>query len=130
VPLGDAVTGQNVRVAVRIDSAVDVSSAPFNLQYDGSLLRFVRVLAGDFLSRSGLAPLILAAPTGVTGEITVGLSLPGAGVGVSGSGTLLILEFLGLAPGTSPLLFAQESVLNSRRRELPADFIPAAIVVR
>jgi hypothetical protein len=74
--------------------------------------------------------LILAAPTGESGEITVGLSLPGAGIGVSGSGTLLVLEFLGLSAGTSPLLFVQQSVLNSRRRELPADFIPATIIVR
>jgi hypothetical protein len=128
-PLGDAVTGQNVRVAVRIDTAVDVTSTPFSLHYDPALLRFVRVLAGDFLSRSGTAPLLLASAAGEGGEVAVGLSLPGTGAGVSGSGTLLVLEFLGLAPGTSPLLFANSSVLNSRRRELPAEFVPATIVV-
>jgi hypothetical protein len=118
-----------LRVEVRITSAVDVAAVPFDLRFDPTRLRYERALQGEFLARSGTPPLLLVAPVGDGSAITVGLSLAGTGSGVSGSGTLLALEFRAIAAGSVDLLFDSARLLNSRRREVAAEFIPSQITV-
>jgi hypothetical protein len=122
--------GQTVRVEVRIEGGYDVSSVPFHVQHDGKVLQFERVYAGDFLSRDGSAPVVMAAPLEGSNEVAVGITKTGIGPGISGSGTLLTLQFRVVAAGTTPLTFAQEQVLNSRRREVPAQFVSTQVSAR
>jgi len=123
-------TGQSVQVLVQIDGGQDVGSVPFQVQFDGRLLQFERAFLGDYLSRTGASPLLLAAPLQEGNEIAVGISKPGSGAGGSGSGTLLTLEFRAIGPGTSPLKFSQEKLLDSRSREVPAQFVSSQVTVR
>jgi hypothetical protein len=91
------------------------------------VLQFERVVAGEFLSRDGSSPVVMAAPVEGANEVAVGITKTGTGPGISGSGTLLTLEFRVVSAGTTPLTFAQEQVLNSRRRELPAQFVSSQL---
>ena len=120
-------TGQTVQVVVRVDGGQDISSVPFHLQHDGKVLQFERVQAGDFLARDGSAPVVMAAPVQGTNEVAVGITKTGTGPGISGSGTLLTLEFRVMSAGTTPLMFVQEQLLNSQHREIPAQFVSSQV---
>ena len=122
--------GQTVRVSVQIDSGLDVGALPFHIQFDGRILEFEKAYRGEFLSQDGSSPLVMAAPLQGKDEIAVGVSRPGTGPGVSGSGTLVTLEFRATGAGTTPLQFSQAKLLNSKRRQIRAEFVSSEIVVR
>ena len=121
--------GQTVRVAVHIEGAEDVAAVPFQVQFDGRVLQFERAYQGDYLMRAGEAPLLLAASMEQGDEVAVGLSKLGSGPGNSGGGTLLTLEFRAVGHGITSLRFSREKLLNSRSREVAAEFIPSEVSV-
>ena len=122
--------GETARLLVRIDNGLDVGSVPFQVQFDGSVLLFERAYLGEFFSGSSPPPLLLAAAMDSRNEVAVGLTKTAPGPGASGSGTLLTLEFRAIGPGLTPLRFTEAKLLNSKSREVPAQFVSSQITVR
>jgi len=122
--------GETARLLVRIDNGLDVGSVPFQVQFDAGVLQFERAYLGEFFSGSSTPPLLLAAAMDSRNEVAVGLTKTAPGPGASGSGTLLTLEFRAIGPGLTALRFSEGKLLNSRSREVPAQFVSSEITVR
>jgi hypothetical protein len=88
----------------------------FDLVYPGAALEFVQVTNGGFLGGAGSTSLQVNSDT--TGRLIVGLSRLGAVGGVSGSGTLLTLEFDSGAAGVGTLAFENNSAFDSAARRI------------
>ena len=74
--------------------------------------------------------MLMVAPLQSQDEITVGLSKVGLGLGMNGSGTLVALEFRAMSSGTTPIEFSHAKLLNSKRRQVRAEFVSSQITVR
>lgn len=88
----------------------------FDLVYPGSALTFVRADAGGFLGGAGSTNLQVNSSS--SGRLIVGLSRLGAVGGVSGSGTLMTLEFSSGSAGVGTLAFEQNSAFDSAARRI------------
>jgi len=123
--------GDRVVVQVMIDNARNVGSVPFHLRYNRSVLEFVRpATEGSFLRSDGGGTIFLASDSATGGEVVVGLSKMGGGVGVSGSGVLATFEFQAINPGNCGFAFVGASVKDPRAQNLPATFVPTAVTVQ
>ena len=127
--------GQIVTVTVRIKGAIGVSSVPFTLAYDPSILEFVPSASeeGTFLSSDGTSTSFLAVgsrrPEGGT-AVVVGLSRLRSDAGVTGRGVLCRLTFRARAPGVATLSFLRASVLDAGSSPLESVFKDTAVTVR
>jgi general secretion pathway protein D len=123
--------GQDFTIAVNITNAGGVGSVPFHLAFDPSFLEFRNFSNNSpFLGQDG-APVFVLATVGAGGrEVIVGLSRQGTRPGVDGSGTLIILSFRALRPGTTSLSFSDLSVLDPKAEPLPADRRGATVLIR
>lgn len=110
-------TGSNATtliLEVRAISVADVYGVAFDLRYPSNLLQFVRATPGGLLE----AGSVQAAAAG-EGNLVVGASRLGEVPGVTGSGTLLTLEFTALTAGDGTFSFARNSALDPDARSLP-----------
>ena len=102
-PTQSVAAGNTFTVAVDVAGVVNLASYEFNVAFDDTLLDFVSVTNGTFLSSTGRSALCPGAITSAGsvrfGCVTFGTSIPG----VSGSGTLATLTFTAVLPGTSEL---------------------------
>ena len=118
-----------VPVVVEIQFGTDVGHVPFHLAFDPRVLRFERGDQGDFLRIDG-APTVFYATTANSGDaVVVGLSRLGNGPGIDGSGQLCVLNFVALAPGTTPLRFRAAAVKDSGNVRMLSDFNASAVNV-
>ena len=92
---------ERINVSVLIDGGVDVASAPMQIQFDPKLLRLNDVGLGDFFSRGGKQPVFTKNILNDVGLVVVQLNLPPGTGGVSGSGTLVTLNFQAVARGAA-----------------------------
>lgn len=111
---GAASNATTLFLEVRALSVEDVYGVAFDLRYPSNLLQFVRATPGS-LFEAGSAQ---AAPSG-EGNLVVGASRLGEVPGVTGSGTLLVLEFTALTAGDGTFSFARNSVLDPDARPIP-----------
>jgi hypothetical protein len=110
-------TGSNATtliLEVRAISVTDVYGVAFDLRYPSNLLQFVRATPGPMFE----AGSVQAAAAG-EGNLVVGATRLGEVPGVTGSGTLLILEFTALTAGDGTFSFSRNSALDPDARPLP-----------
>jgi len=109
-------TGSNATtliLEVRAISVTDVYGVAFDLRYPSNLLQFVRATPGA-LFEAGSAQAAAAGE----GNLVVGATRLGEVPGVTGSGTLLTLEFTALTAGDGTFSFARNSALDPDARPL------------
>ena len=103
---GQVAVGSDFQVALRIDSAAELSSVRAQVRYDQAALELVGVTAGDFLPaaiREAAAPSVqdragrIQLDTGSMGDETA-----------SGSGSLLVLNFKALTPRPGTMVAVQQ----------------------
>ncbi len=112
-PAIEAKPGANFTVALQIDSATDIFSAPLKVRFDPKVLRVVEVKPGTFLSGDGQRTVFSENTLNDAGETSVLLNrVPGAG-GISGSGPLAIFTFQAVAPGTAKITVTELTLRNS-----------------
>ncbi len=120
--------GDTVVVEVRIENATNVGSVPFHLRYDPQFLQFLPpATEGLFLGSDGTGTIFLANDSSGGGDVAVGLSRLGSGVGMSGAGTLASFDFRALNPGRAPFAFSGASVKDPEAQNLPASFVSASV---
>jgi general secretion pathway protein D len=103
-------------VALMLDGATDVVSAqPIQIQYNPKLLTLTDISPGDLFSRDGQQPVFARNIANDQGVGTVqSLARPAGAPGVSGSGSLLLLRFQALAPGTAVVGALNVTARNSQ----------------
>ena len=114
---------------VVLNSATDVASVPFQVQYDPAKLALVNVAAGDLLNRDGQAVALIHRDDG-PGNLTVVASRPPGAAGINGSGTVCILTFQAKAAGTTSLTMTRAGAVDSKQQPLTAQPAQASIVIR
>lgn len=110
-------TGSNATtlfVEVRAISVTDVYGLAFDLRYPNNILQFVRATPGPLLE----AGSVQAAVSG-EGNLVVGATRLGEVPGITGSGTLLTLEFTALTAGDGTFSFSRNAALDPDARPIP-----------
>jgi general secretion pathway protein D len=128
-PPGPLANGSSFQVPVVLNSATDVASVPFQVQYDPAKLALVNVAAGDLLNRDGQAVALIHRDDG-PGNLTVVASRPPGAAGINGSGTVCILTFQAKAAGTTSLTMTRAGAVDSKQQPLTAQPAQASIVIR
>jgi general secretion pathway protein D len=110
----DAALGTGITVAVAVDGAADVASAPMQIQFDPRIVRLNNVSVGDFLAQGGSAPSFTQNILNDTGTATIQLARPPNTAGVSGTGVLVNLNFQAVGRGTASVNIPNLTLLNSQ----------------
>jgi general secretion pathway protein D len=114
-------------VAVTLQGGVDVTSAPMQIQFDPKVVRLNDVTAGDFLAQGGVQPVLAKNIENDSGTATIQLSREG---GVSGTGTLAILNFQAIARGGTIVAIPDLRVLNSQGQVVGGGNVQLAVEIR
>jgi hypothetical protein len=99
---GIGATGQETNVDILVNDVEGLAESMFTVTYDPKVLEFRQAREGEFLKRNGTAIININADPGI-GKIVVQLKRGEAGLGVTGSGVLASLAFVGKAPGVSQI---------------------------
>jgi len=111
-----AAVGQTFFISINISVVIDLYGWEFKLGWNSTLLDALNVTEGDFLKSGGdtfFQPII----NNTAGRVLVDCTLLGSTLGVSGSGTLAIVEFRVESAGESVLDLYDTKLVNSL--ELP-----------
>lgn len=122
--------GESLVAVVQITGAVSISSVPFHLRFDPSVLEFIDSQVGAALDRDHEAILLASVNPNRPGDLAVGLSLVESSGLFSGSGDLLRLRFRAVAAGESTLEFVRATVRDATSQPQEARFETASIKVR
>jgi general secretion pathway protein D len=106
--------GSTVNIPVLISGVSDLYAFQFDLSYNPSLLQANVITEGGFLPSGGATFFIPGMIDNVAGAVTFNAdTLIGSTSGVGGSGTLMIVQFQIISPGTSPLVLSNVILLDS-----------------
>ncbi len=126
---GRVSAGDQVVVDVVAEGASDVATVNFQLRYNPKVLRFMPpAQAGEFLAQGGAPADVQAVESAEGGLVIVSATRAGA-TGASGSGTIVTLRFVAVAPGTASFGFAAAQVRNPDMEAIPASFRVANVEV-
>jgi general secretion pathway protein D len=101
-------------VALIIDNAGDVSSAPLQVAFDPKVVKLNDVGRGDFFSSDGQIPVFTKNIQNDAGAAAINLNRLPNTPGVSGSGVLATMIFQGVAAGTSTVTIPNLTVRNAQ----------------
>ena len=105
---------ERITVSLLVEGGDDVASAPIEIQFDPKILRLNDVNLGDYLSRGGQQPVFTKNILNDTGVAVVQLNRPPGSRGVSGSGTLVTLNFQAVARGTTVVMIPNLAVRSAQ----------------
>ena len=106
-------------VEVRIDaSGHEIAHAPYHVLFDPAVLRIVSAVEGDFFRAAGVSSTFI--PNIGPGRLIVGHSQFSGSQSVSGSGTLMVITFEGVAPGDATLTFDRVALADRTNDAVPA----------
>lgn len=116
---------------VVLTGARDVTSAPFHLLFDPDVLEYVGARTGPALDGRSLQPIFLASVNpSRPGDLAVGLSLVRSSGRFTGSGAIVLIDFLARAPGTSTLVFDRATLRGAASEPLAAQIVGSTAEVR
>gem|GEM_PF-4071955 len=116
-------------IRVKIDNGSNVFAVPFDISYNPDILEATGLHEGSYLKKDGGQSTFLTSTDRNKGKITVGLTRLGRIGGVSGSGTLMSIDFRALKRGTTLLSFANGKPMDPTLNALPVKFVSAEIKV-
>jgi len=105
---------ERISVSLLVEGGDDVASAPMQIQFDPKILRLNDVGLGDYLSRGGQQPVFTKSILNDTGVAVVQLNRPPGARGVSGSGTLVTLNFQAVARGATAVTVPNLTVRSAK----------------
>jgi general secretion pathway protein D len=103
-----------ITVALIIENAADVSSAPLQVSYDPKVVKLNDAGRGDFFSSDGQIPLFTKNIQNDAGAAAMNLNRLPNSPGVSGSGVLTTLIFQGVAKGSTTVTVPNLTVRNAQ----------------
>ena len=111
-------------------SPVRVVDAPFTLEYNPSLLRFLDASQGEFLTQSGGSVVFLANGEARPGQVNIGIGRSDRSRGVAGEGTLCRVRFMALATGAASLQIRQAMAWGERGAVIRVESNSVVVAVR
>jgi general secretion pathway protein D len=126
----DTTVNGNVVVTVVLQGGADIAAAPLQVQFDPKMLRLNDVSRGDLLAGDGQQPQFTKSILNDAGSATVQLNrMPGT-AGISGDGTLVVLNFTAINRGASPVWISNLALRNSQGQPIPASLPRMTVTIR
>jgi general secretion pathway protein D len=113
-PIVNTTTGSQMTVALIIENAADVVSAPLQVQFDPKVVKLNDVGRGDFFSGDGQIPVFTKNIQNDTGTAVINLNRLPDSAGVSGSGVLVTMIFQAVGPGNTTVRVPNLSVRDAK----------------
>ena len=117
-------------VALVIENASDVTSAPMQFQYDPKVVRVNDIGRGDFLSNDGQVPVFTKNIQNDNGTAIVNLNRQPGTQGTNGSGVLVTIVLQGLAKGTTNITIPNLAIRNSQGQVVAAGSPSITVTVK
>jgi general secretion pathway protein D len=119
-PSVQVATGANVTLTIQADNIKDLfSAAPLKIKYDSMQLRLNDMGPGELLTRDGSRVSSVKEIRNDNGEATLTLGrFPGTG-GVSGSGGIVVLNFVAVGKGSSTVSVIDSTLKDSQGKPIP-----------
>jgi hypothetical protein len=111
---GAGTQGTTLALEVRSTGVADLYGLAFHLSYPTAALRFVTATEGGVLSAGGSVPMSFQVVDSPAGNVVVGLSRLGRVAGTAAAGTLMTLQFSGIATGSGNLTFSANQASDSQ----------------
>jgi general secretion pathway protein D len=113
-PVVSTTNGSSMTVALIIENATDIVSAPLQIQYDPKVLKLNDVGKGDFFGSDGQIPIFTKNVQNDAGMAAINLSRTPGSTGVSGSGVLVTMIFQAIAPGSTTVRIPNLTVKDAQ----------------
>jgi general secretion pathway protein D len=107
-------------VALAVNGAADVASAPMQIQFDPKLLRLNGVMLGDLFTQAGQQPSFTQNILNDSGTATIQLNRAAGTPGISGNGVLVNLNFQAVGRGVTNVTVSNLTLANSKGQPLSA----------
>lgn len=108
-----------ISVNVQVANATDLESgAPIRIKWDPAYLRLNDIAPGEMLSRGGVRVETVKDIRNDAGEATLTVSRPPGSPGISGAGTLAVLNFVAVGKGSSSVTVVEPMLKNSKQQSL------------
>lgn len=117
-------------VNVNLEGASDLLSImPLRISWDPALLRLTDIAPAELLTRDGGRMTSVKDIRNDTGQATLSVSRPAGSPGISGSGTVATLTFVGTGPGSGMITVAELALTNTRNQQQSVTLgaIPVAV---
>src|SRR2546423_1309623 len=111
--------GETFNVAINGETSAPARHYVFTVHFDPATLKALGASAGNFMEQaSALAKFVETAATS-EGRLTIDVEQDG-GSGVEGSGSLAVIQFQALSPGSSNIELSQIEVVDGFGNPIPA----------
>ncbi|MDD5772853.1 MAG: cohesin domain-containing protein [bacterium] len=107
---------------VSVNNISDLFAVPFYLTYDPKILQFVSAKEGPFLGQDGNSTTFLFSNDINRGRVIVGLTRLGKVKGVSGSGSIMVINFKAVGIGNTSIGFDKASAKKVTEDTEPQSF--------
>jgi general secretion pathway protein D len=125
----EAAQGGPVQVMVQVENAADLFSAsPIRIKYDASLLRLNDALPGELFTRDGVKITSVKDIRNEVGEATLTVTRAPGTKGISGTGSVLMLNFTAIGKGSGTVTLPDFNLKNSQLQPVAA--VPAELPVK
>jgi len=129
-PMVNQATGGTFALNVILNGGQNVFSVPVQIRYDPNVLRFVNVSNAGALSKDGAAVALVNRDDAEKGELTVSLARPPGSGGITPSGPLFTLMFMGKAAGQGTVSVGRAVLRDPNNSAIEASGSQAIINVR
>ncbi|HEV3458744.1 MAG TPA: cohesin domain-containing protein [Thermoanaerobaculia bacterium] len=116
---GAGTQGTNLELELRTTGVQDLYGLAFHLSYPAAAMRFVGAAQGSILSAGGSVQTSFQVVDSPVGNLVVGLTRLGNVSGTAAGGTLMTLQFTGVASGTGNVAFTSNQANDSLGNVIP-----------
>jgi hypothetical protein len=116
---GAGTQGTTLALDVRTVGIQDLYGVAFHLTYPAAVMHFVGATEGTVLNAAGALPTSFQAIDSPPGNLVIGLTRLGQVAGTAAAGTLMTLQFNGVATGSGSLAFTNNQAGNSTGGLIP-----------
>lgn len=117
----EAKPGAAVSVSVQIDNVADLFSAsPIRVKYDASLLKLNDATPGELFTRDGVHITSVKDIRNEVGEATLTIARAPGTKGISGTGSVLMLNFTAIGKGTGTVTLPDFNLKSSQLQPVAA----------
>jgi general secretion pathway protein D len=130
-PTIQASTGGLIQVTIHLENVQDLfSAAPLKIKYDPAQLRLNDIGPGEIMTRDGTRPTSVKDIRNDNGEATLTVSRTPGSPGISGSGSLAVLNFVAIGKGTSKVTVVDSTFKNSQGQPIGVALGEASVRVQ
>jgi hypothetical protein len=126
---GAATQGTMLALEVRSTGVTDLYGLAFHLSYPTAALRFAGATEGGLLNAGGTVTTSFQFVDSPAGNLVIGLSRLGRVSGTAAAGTLMTLQFTGIASGSGNLAFSANQASDSQGSPIAVSWAGGAVQV-